>query len=130
ALAERGGTHPGRLATTARPHEGGWRLDGEKRWVTQGARAGLTLVLARAGEDAAAFLVEPGARGLHVGERARTLGLRAAEAADLELRGVTLAADARLGAEGTGRALPHEALDLERLAAAALAIGVARAAME
>jgi alkylation response protein AidB-like acyl-CoA dehydrogenase len=109
----------------------GWRLSGTKRWVTNGARAGVVVVFGRTGSDAlGAFLVEPGTPGYRVGALERTLGLRASETATVHLDGVDPGPEGVLGDPGAGFAYAMEALDLGRVGVAAQALGVARAAME
>ncbi len=44
---EEGGAHPRAIATTVRPVGEGWRLDGEKRWLSLGPYAEELLVVAR-----------------------------------------------------------------------------------
>ena len=119
------------VTTTATRDENGWRLDGEKRWVTNGARAGVVAVFARTSDDALGlFLVTPEAEGYEVGGRENTLGLRAAETVSVVLDGVRVGSDALVGEEGLGLHYALEALDLGRAAIAAQAVGVGRAAME
>lgn len=109
----------------------GWVLDGTKRWVTNGDRAGLVVVFARTSNDGlGAFLVPRDADGYAVGERETTLGLCASETVTVTFDNVKLDSDALLGEvdEGLGYAL--EALDLGRIGIAAQAVGVGRAAVE
>lgn len=47
AATEEGGNHPRAIATTLRRDADGWRLDGEKKWVTLGPEGGVILVVAR-----------------------------------------------------------------------------------
>jgi alkylation response protein AidB-like acyl-CoA dehydrogenase len=111
--------------------DGGWRLTGTKRWVTNGARAGVVVVVARSTADRfGTFLVEPRAPGYRVGTLERTLGLRASETATVHLDGVAVVPEAALGDPMAGFAQAMEALDLGRVGIAAQALGVARAAME
>lgn len=130
------GSDPSALSTTARGSDDGWRLDGAKRWVTNGGRAGLVLLFARTGgepgerEGISAFLLPGGWEGVRVGRRERTLGLRASETVTLELEGVTLPPEALLGQEGEGYALAMEVLTVGRLGASAQALGIAQAAYE
>lgn len=120
------------LATRAeRIAEGGWRLDGEKRWVTNGARAGLVVTFARTSDEGVgAFLVEPSADGYSVGSRETTLGLRASETVGIALRDLRVGREALLGAEDDGLNLALDALDVGRIGIAAHAVGVGRAALE
>jgi hypothetical protein len=150
ALSEpRAGSDASAVETLARPEGHGWRLTGVKRWVTNGARAGLVVVFARIGEPPrtvgvtgaaatqgpvsrglGAFLVQPGADGYWVGARERTLGLRASETVSVELRDMALGADTLVGGAGSGLRYALEALDVGRAGAAAQAVGVGRAALE
>lgn len=119
------------VTATATRTDGGWRLEGEKRWVTNGARAGIVLVFARTSDDAfGVFLVSPDAAGYETGTPERTLGLRASETVRVTLGGVQLAAGALLGEAGEGETYALEALDMGRIGIAAQAVGIGRAAME
>ena len=132
ALSEPGaGSDPAGLSTKARRDGAGWRIDGEKRWVTNGARAGLVVLFAGTGEGAVdAFLVTPDAEGYRVGKREQTLGLRASETVSVELQGVAVGGDAVVGDEREGLHYAMEELDVGRVGTAALAVGIGRAAME
>ncbi len=124
------GSDVGALSSRAEPHDGGWTLHGVKRWVTNGARAGVAVVFARTPSGVGAFLVEPGTPGYRVVGVERTLGLRASETATVELDGVAVGSDALVGGEGDGLKVALEAIDLGRAGIAAQAVGIARAAME
>ncbi len=125
------GSDASSIATRATAEGGGWRLDGEKRWVTNGARAGVVLVFAKTAEDeVGAFLVEPATEGYDRGEPERTLGLRASETVPVRLDGVRVSAEAVLGQPDAGYRIALEALDLGRVGLAAQAVGVGRAALE
>ena len=120
-------------AVRARPDGGRWRLDGSAGWVASGGRAGLTAVFGRPvdGQDGLlCFLIELPDEGYTVGERARTMGLRAAEWVRVTLHGLELEEDCLLGGAGEGRRYGQEALVVTRVAVAALATGIARAALE
>lgn len=119
------------LETVAVPDGDGWRLTGTKKWVTNGARGGLVVVLARTGaEDVSAFLVQPEAEGYRVGKRERTLGLRASETMSVELDGVLVGPEGLVGEPGEGFHYVLEALDVARMGTASQAVGIGRAAME
>ena len=132
ALSEPGaGSDAGSICTKAERSETGWRLSGEKRWVTNGRRAGLVVTFARTGEDGiSAFLVSPDADGYTVGVRESTMGFRASQIVGLELDGVELGAEALLGDLGRGLPYALEALDLGRTGIAAQAVGIGRSALE
>ncbi|MDX1494275.1 MAG: acyl-CoA dehydrogenase family protein [Longimicrobiales bacterium] len=125
------GSDPSSITTNAVQDGDGWILTGEKRWVTNGARAGVVALFARTGYDAIGlFLVEPSADGYEVGDRETTLGMRASETVSVHLDGVRVGADALVGEVDAGLRYALEALDLGRIGVAAQATGVGRAALE
>jgi hypothetical protein len=120
------------LQTRASRAGGGWIVDGKKKWVSSGERAGLILVFAKeeGGEGVHAFLVEAPTPGLTVGKRETTMGLAALDTVELELDRVALGPEALLGEEGRGFAMAMEAMEVGRLGVAVLAVGIGRAALE
>ena len=136
ALSEPGaGSDAAAVESRARRDGDGWRLEGEKRWVTNGARAGLVVVFVRTGGASegggiGAFLVTPQADGYEIGRRERTLGLRASETVSVALRDVAVGVDRLVGDAGAGLHHALEALDLGRVGCAAQALGIGRAALE
>lgn len=125
------GSDASSVASTATREGDGWVLEGEKRWVTNGARAGLVALFARTAEDAIGlFLVTPDADGYRVGDRETTLGLRASETVSVHLDGVRVGPEALVGEADAGLRYALEAIDLGRIGVAAQATGVARAALE
>ncbi len=135
ALALEEGAHhaPFAIAATARPSGGGFRLDGEKRFVLDGHVADLLIVAARTsgapGErrGITLFLVPGDARGL---TRTRTLMVDSRNAARLSLDGVELGADAVLGPVDGGADALDPVLDRARAGLAAEMLGGAAAAFE
>jgi alkylation response protein AidB-like acyl-CoA dehydrogenase len=124
------GSDASSVSTTATPDGDGWRLDGEKRWVTNGGRAGVVLVFARTSDDGlGVFLVPTDSDGYEVGARENTMGLRASETVRVRLNGVRVGADAIVGEAHAGLRYALEALDLGRIGIAIQAVGVGRAAI-
>jgi alkylation response protein AidB-like acyl-CoA dehydrogenase len=123
--------------TRARRSEHDWILHGAKRWVANGRRAGLAVVAGRIEEPSSAggrwgleaFLVPTDSAGYEVTGRSETLGLRALEWVDVRLEEVHLPPDSLVG-EGTSGAALARSRDLARCGVAAVAVGVARAALE
>lgn len=118
---------PERLATSATPDGDGFVLRGEKSLVPLAADAELFLVLAQLGDTPQAFIVEKGARGLHVAPEP-TMGLRAGRLGRLVLDGVRVPREARLGGdEGFDAAA---LIDLSRIAWGALTVGTCDAVLD
>ena len=136
ALTEEGAAEDDAAIRTRATRAGdGWELTGEKTWVSNARAAGVAIVLARTGggdaaPESALFLVPLDSDGVELGERENTMGLRPLEIRSLRLRGVRLGSDALLGAPGAGAQLSADALRTGRLAVAAIAVGIARAALE
>jgi butyryl-CoA dehydrogenase len=127
-----GGSDLDGLATVAQRQGDTWVLRGTKSFVTGGPEAQLALVFAGTptGDKTAlsAFLVPTDTLGLSFGPAYDKLGLRGAVSATMTMANVQLPASALLGTEGGGREVIRFALDAGRIGAAALGVGVARAA--
>ncbi|MSP93367.1 MAG: acyl-CoA dehydrogenase [Myxococcales bacterium] len=113
----------------------GWRLTGQKQWITSGDVAGVVLVMAKTdatvgARGITAFLVDPAARGFSVGRHEDKLGLRGSSTVGLDLDGVFVPDSERLGALGQGFAVAMTALDGGRCGIGAQALGMGRAALE
>jgi alkylation response protein AidB-like acyl-CoA dehydrogenase len=117
----------GHPATRAERSNGDWVLRGEKCFVPLADEAEVILVYAAAPDGLAGFLVERGAAGLSIGEREKNMGLKALSTFPVTLDGVRVPADARLGGEGANL---QPLLDASRIASAAAAVGVGRAAFD
>ena len=119
------------VACQARPVGDGWLLDGAKRWLTNGARAGLVITFARTGPDVVGcFLVEPGADGYAVERHPTTMGHRASETVHVTFSGVRLEDDALVGDAARGLSYAMESLVVGRAGIAAQALGIAQAALD
>ena len=139
SLSEAGaGTDAAALRTQATRADGGWVVNGEKMWVTNGASAGVVLMFARTDtpEDRrgtrgiGAFLLPAGTRGLAVGRKERKMGQRGSETVTLSLRDVFLEDELLVGAPGRGFSYALEGLEGGRLGIAAQALGIASAAVD
>ncbi|MFQ5895901.1 MAG: acyl-CoA dehydrogenase family protein [Nitrospinota bacterium] len=129
------GSDAASLRTTARRGGCGWRLDGTKRFITNGREADLCLLFATRDRalrhrGISAFLVETGAPGFAVGRLEGKLGLRATSCAEIILEGCHIPAEALLGQEGQGFRIAMKTLEGGRIGVAAQALGIARAALE
>ena len=134
ALSEPGaGSDAGAMTTRATRVDGGWRLDGEKTWISNGGIADLYTVFARSdaasggAEGITAFVVPAGTPGLTVAERIDVLSPH--PLARLRFDGCVVPDAQRVGDEGKGFALAMRTLDIFRVSVAAAAVGFARRAL-
>ena len=135
ALSEEdAGTDAANQRTVATLDDDGYRLQGRKVWVANAVAAHVAVVFAATepgigGRGVTAFLVPLSAPGLTAVGRANSLGVRGLGCMDLELDDVRVPDTARLGAPGEGFKIAMWALDGGRVAIAAQAIGIGRAAL-
>lgn len=110
----------------AQPDGAGFVLDGTMRLVPGATEAGSFVVNARIDEEPAAFWVDADARGVSRRSTPPTMGMRAAGLGTVVLRNVRVPAPRRVAVgEGVRRARTGM-----RLALAAIACGIGRAALE
>lgn len=143
ALSEpEAGSDPSAMRTKAEKISGGYRINGQKQWITSGDIAGVLVLWARtsdAGQGSAhkglsCFLVD-GERvrkgdGIRVGRHENKMGLRASSTVSLMIEDLEVPDEALLAEEGKGFAIAMTALDGGRIGIASQAIGIARAAFE
>lgn len=134
ALTEPGsGSDVAATATQARRVEGGYRLDGEKTYISNGGIADVYVIVARTGEGAgvkglSAFLLPAASEGLEVAERIAVMAPH--PLARLRLHDVFVPEDARIGEAGEGFRIAMSVLDLFRPSVGAAALGFARRALD
>ncbi|QFG22219.1 acyl-CoA dehydrogenase family protein [Actinomadura sp. WMMB 499] len=126
------GSDPSGLRTRAVRVDGGYRLTGRKRFITNADRADLFMVFARTDaategtEGISVFAVESGSRGLGVGPGDAKMGQRGAHTAEVFLDDVFVPASALIGGvEGEGFAAAMRSLARGRLHIAAICVGLA-----
>jgi alkylation response protein AidB-like acyl-CoA dehydrogenase len=119
------------IETSAVRTADGWLLNGSKTWITNGQRADLYLVFARAGASIAAFLVPRELPGVEVRAIPEILGTRASMLAQVSFHDVQLGPDALLGPSGfsSGMVLTGT-LDLGRYSVAAGSVGIIQACLD
>jgi len=131
ALTEPGaGSSLSDIALRAVPHAAGWKLSGQKTFISNAGIADVYSVLARSGDDPASFsmfCVRAPARGLRV-ERFEVMGPH--PIGDVFFEGVEVGGGALLGAKGGGLELALAVLLRMRSSVAAAANGFARRAFD
>ena len=123
------GSHAGGMITRAERRGSGWRLDGTKRWITNGSIADVAVVWARGPQGILGFLVETDRAGFETRDMKGKFSLRASITSELYLRDVEVPDANRLpGAEGLKA--PLGCLTQARYGIAWGAIGAAMACYE
>ena len=132
------GSDAASLRTAARRDGDGWRIRGQKQFITNARYAPFAIVLARVGEldpkrtsaGITAFVVPLDAPGVSIGTPERKMGLRASDTSALILEDARVGGDAVLGEEGKGFAIAMSGLDGGRIGIAAQSVGIARHALD
>lgn len=120
-------------STTAERVQGGWVLNGEKTWISNGGIADVYVIIARTGEapgakGLSAFLMPADVAGLRVEERLEVIAPH--PLARLSLREVHLPEGALIGQAGAGFKVAMSVLDVFRSTVGAAALGFARRALD
>jgi butyryl-CoA dehydrogenase len=121
------------IATRAERVEGGYRLNGQKTWVTSAPVADFFTVFARAGAERklTIFLVERGTAGLVIGRCIEKMGVWALPTSELAFDDCFVPDSHRLSREeGDGEAQLRKTLAEIRIITGAMAIGIGRAALD
>ena len=138
------GTDVMALSTTAVQREdGSWVLNGRKMWITNGCLdddgtpADVVWVYAKTGTDVkgkaeiSTFLVENGMQGYSVGQKIMDkTGMRASNTAELVFEDCIVPADNLVGEAGDSLIHMMRNLEIERVALAAMSLGIARRSLD
>jgi len=111
----------------------GFVLNGSKSWITHGGRADFYTLFARTGEGSrgiSCFLVPGDLAGLSFGKPEEKMGLHAVPTTSAFYDQAHIEADRLIGDEGQGLQIAFSALDSGRLGIAAVAVGLAQAALD
>ncbi len=123
------GSNPAGMATTAKRAPGGYVLNGNKYWITNGTLADVALVWAKLDGKIHGFLVEKGTKGFTAEDIPGKYSLRASATSGLVLEDCFVPEDAILpGAKGLKAAL--SCLDSARFGIAWGAVGAAQACFD
>ena len=129
------GSDAAALRTRAERRDGGYVLNGSKAFITNASVGALAVVMARTdptkgAKGISAFVVEKGTPGFSAGTPYRKLGLHASDTAELIFEDARVPADQVLGTEGQGFVQAMQVLEGGRIAMAAMAVGIAQAAVD
>ncbi|MFN8532452.1 MAG: acyl-CoA dehydrogenase family protein [Dehalococcoidia bacterium] len=133
-----GGTDALSLTTRARLDGDRWRVDGQKLWTSMAHQANAIITVARTDDPEppdrrarglSLIIVPTGQSGLTV-QRVHLAGMRAAGTCICFFDGATAPEDHLLGQRGRGFNALLGTLNIERVLAGAISVGIARGALE
>lgn len=130
-----GGSDAAAMTTTARQHDRGWRLDGAKAWVSNGATADLLSMYAQTDASAgwrgiACFIVAADAPGVFREPAYRLLGGHALGTGGFRFEGCRVGADSVLVKPGEGFKAALAGVDFARITVAAMCCGMLGRALD
>jgi alkylation response protein AidB-like acyl-CoA dehydrogenase len=110
-------------------------LNGTKNWITNGANADVSLVIAatdrtKGSKGISAFIVEKNSPGYSIGKKEDKLGIRSSDTVSLSFEDCRVPAENRIGEEGLGFKFAMKTLDGGRIGIAAQALGIAQASLD
>ena len=136
---ELAGSDINNVHTAASPKESGngFELTGEKRWVANGEKAELLIVLARTPDaygpagNVSAFLVPSDAPGITITPVTKNkLGLKGITVAAIDFKNVSVSKDDMIGGEGNGVDIVRAIATLDQIVYAATTVGQLKALRE
>jgi isovaleryl-CoA dehydrogenase len=111
----------------------GYRLNGTKFWITNGAYADTLVVYAKTGDGSrgiTAFLIEKGMDGFSAGQKMDKLGMRGSPTNELVFNDCFVPPENILGKENEGVAVLMSGLDYERTVLAGIQTGIMQACLD
>jgi alkylation response protein AidB-like acyl-CoA dehydrogenase len=129
------GSDAASIVTTAARVDGGYKLNGQKAWISNAGTAEFYVVFAKTdrtkrSSGVSAFLLTKDAPGLTFGEPMKKMGQRAIVCREIFFDDVFVPEQDRLGQEGQGFYGLMGTFDISRVVLGAASVGAARAAYE
>jgi alkylation response protein AidB-like acyl-CoA dehydrogenase len=118
------------LKTVALKVDGGWRVTGRKRWITNSVAADRVVLLCRTGDAMTTLFVDMHAQGVRVADPDLKMGNHAQLTADIFFDDVFVAEDDVIGAQGSGLRVALGALALGRIGIAAAGVAMAQRSLD
>ena len=121
------------IRTRARRDGDDYVVSGTKQWISNGSCADYYILFARTGDDPrrglSAFVVPADTEGMSFGAPEKKMGLACDVTTQVIFENARIPAGHRIGDEGAGMRVALSALDAGRLGIAAVATGIAQAAL-
>jgi butyryl-CoA dehydrogenase len=132
---ENAGSDAGGIQTIATKASGGYKLNGTKRFITNGGEAETYVVIAltdktKGPRGATAFIAEKGMNGFSFGRKEKKMGIRASATRELVFEDCFVPSENILAKEGMGFIVTMRTFNFTRPGVAAQALGVAQGALE
>jgi alkylation response protein AidB-like acyl-CoA dehydrogenase len=129
------GSDAAALRTRAEPRGEEWVLNGSKAFITNASVGGVAVVMARTDPEGksrgiSAFVLDKGTPGFSAGRPYRKLGLHASDTAELIFEDARVPGGNLCGERGLGFVNAMQVLEGGRIAMAAMAVGIAQAALD
>lgn len=122
------------MTTRATPDGDDWRIHGRKAWISHAGHADYYTTFARTSDDGArgvsCFIVPADAEGISFGAPEKKMGLHGDTVREVIFEDVPVAGDRQIGDLGRGVPMALAGLDAGRLGIAAVATGLAQAALD
>jgi alkylation response protein AidB-like acyl-CoA dehydrogenase len=114
------------MVTDATKVDGGYRVSGHKRWISNSPVAGFVVLLCRDGDVMTELVVDLDAEGVEVGQADRKIGNNGQLTADIYFNDVFVPDVNLLGERGKGLRVALQTLTYGRIGIAAAGVGMAQ----
>lgn len=125
-----GGSNAGDPKTRALRSGDTYVINGSKAFITNAWVADIFVVTARTEQGVSAFILERGMKGFAIGKPDKKMGVHGSPTSTLYFDDVVVPVENLIGDEGTGFRAFARTLDRGRINVAALAVGLAQAALD
>lgn len=129
------GSDASALQTKAKNVDGGWILNGSKKWISNAGFSDFYTVMAstdssKGAKGITAFIVEKSDLGLSFGAHEKKMGFRGSPTCEVYFDNIKLPDDRRISEVGEGFTLAMQTLEHTRVTIAAQALGLAQGALD
>ncbi len=124
------GSDPAQITTVAEQKEGGWVINGTKRFITNSGTCDQMILFAKTGESITAFLVDSSKEGYEVGKREVFIQEKSFDNGEIYLKDYFCPNENVVGEIGQGFDILLKAEAIGKVAQAALFTGIAKRALD
>lgn len=118
------------VETLASKVDGGWRINGQKRWITNSPAGDWVALLCRTGDSLTMFWVDMKQDGVSVSDPDLKMGNHVQLTADITFKNAFVAEENVIGVEGGGLRTAIAALVLGRMGIGAVGVAMSQAAFD